>query len=49
MIPKCKYCIHSVYENGKLACLRKLRMEPDGIPWFCLRDFERAVGSDDDL
>ena len=49
MIKKCKYCIHSTSQNGRLVCLRGLKIENNGIPWYCIRDFERAVGSDDDL
>jgi hypothetical protein len=45
---QCKWCIHIRYSEGKLRCDRGLRIEYNGIPWFCQRDYERAVGSDDD-
>jgi hypothetical protein len=45
---QCKYCIHIRHINGKLKCDRGLKIEYNGIPWYCVRDYERAVGSDDD-
>lgn len=45
---QCKWCIHIRYKEGKLQCDRGLRIEYNGIPWYCVRDYERAVGSDDD-
>jgi len=49
MVKKCRYCVHSTSQYGRLVCLRGMKTDPDCIPWYCVRDFEREAGSDDDL
>lgn len=45
---QCKYCVSAFIEKGKLRCKRGLKVEYVGVPWYCFRDFERAIGADDD-